>query len=93
MEFSINGLMLSVIVCAIFVMSIACGILWIKLARTKERYQALEADNRRLESQDSLEIAQTLLGKLSTMPRHKQQMIMSWTKEHRPWYERQVHSD
>lgn len=93
MEYSINVLMLSVIVCAIFVMSIACGVLWMRLARTEERSQALDDENKTLRNQDALIIAETLLCKLSTMPKHKKSMIMSWTREHQPWQDRKVHCE
>ncbi len=93
MNYSINGLMIVVIVCAIVVMSVACCILWKRLARTEERSQALEAEVKRLESKDAIDVANNLLGRLPTMPRHKQQAIISWTKEHRPWFEKKVYRD
>lgn len=92
---SYAALMTAVLTCAIVVMSIACCILWMNLARIKERSLAQEAKIKELEAQDSVEITKSLLGKLSTMPIHKKQTIMTWVKQYKPkaWYEKQVHYD
>lgn len=88
-------LLLLVAICAIVILSVACRILWTRLARIEAEAQAQEAELSNLENMDTDQLVGMLLDRLPTLPKHKRTIIKSFVKDHKVkhWYDRSVHCD
>lgn len=81
--------LLLVAICAIVILSVACSLLWMGLARTKKALHSRKG----VDSMDNEELLETLLGRLPTIRPHQRYSMCSVVRQHTQWYDRSVDVD